>query len=104
MDTINRNEIDLEFKEIPDDMYVLINKEELDFASEDRFFQVAFREEIDDDKEDVLVYLIHYDIDNKIDKPMKMHSFNEYGIYTKNYQTIYPPIYRKKKEELVVIK
>ena len=103
METKTAQEIGVQLLNIPDIFSVLINKDELELSNDKKLFQFALKEEIGDSSEDILVYLADFDDKNKTVKPLMASSFDGNGVFKKDLFEVFPPIYRKNKNDLSIV-
>ena len=103
METKTTQEIGVQLLNIPDIFSVLINKDELELSIDKKLFQFALKEDIEDGSEDILVYLADFDNENRTVRPLMASSFDANGVFRKDLFEVFPPIYRKKKNDLTII-
>lgn len=103
METKTPQEIGIVLKNIPDALSVVINKDELELSNDKKLFQFAFKNEITDGSDDILVYMAKFDDKTQTVQPLLGNSFDENGMFRKNLFEVFPPIYRKMKDSLFVI-
>jgi len=103
MDSITRQELAININNIPDVFSVVINKDEFNLQNDMKFFQLALNEDIANDEEDILVYMANFNIENQAVVPFKGSNFNEFGVFTKDLYDVFPTIYRKLKDDLLII-
>ena len=96
-------ELGVQLANIPDVFSVVTNKNEIEVPNENKMFQFALKEEIADDSDDVLVYMAYFEHKTKTISPFKASCFDANGVFRKNLIEVFPPIYRKNKESLIIV-
>lgn len=102
MEKINKKDLGIEFQDLPENLVVVTNKDELGYLNKDKVFQGYFEDDLDEG-DDVMVYGLDYDDDQKIIRPYNGFSFDEAGVFRRNIIKTFPQIYRKNKELLIII-
>lgn len=103
METKTIAELGVILENVPNVFNVIINKDEFEEPNNKKIFQFAIKEEVLDDSDDVLVYLADFDDETQTVKPLLASAFDSNGIFRKDLFEVYPPIYRKNKDSLIIV-
>lgn len=101
MDKINRQELNILNLNVPEGLVVLINRENINNPNSTQVFQVARLEDINNESDRVDVFLVNWDESTNSVLPFKANAFVD-GVFVRDYE-IYPTIYKKRKENLMII-
>ena len=96
-------ELEVNLNDIPDIFSVVINLDDLELENNSKLFQLALKEDISDNLEDILVYSADFKNEMQTITPLKASSFDNEGVFRKDLFYVFPHVYRKMKDTLVII-
>lgn len=103
MEVVTIQELGVILNNIPDVFSVVVNIDELEYENNNKLFQFALKSEILDDLDDVFVYTADFDRMTQTIRPLRASTFDNEGVFRKELFDVFPPVYRKSKDSLIIV-